>query len=203
MLLRSVQPSNAKLPMLVTQFGITMLLRSVQPLNAKLLILVTLSGITMPVRLAQPEKAEAPMLVTLSGIAMPVRPVQPENAELSMPVTMYPSIVSGILTTVSSHVPSPVTVQVSPSPFTLYVNPWDSFRISALSIVSPHTVHSICLLPFSVKVASLSTIQSPPMCPDVTITSVSFSPHTQKRSPCPFSVHVASFTVFQSPHTCS
>ena len=52
------------------------LVKTMQPENASVPILVTLSGIVMLVKPVQPLKAELPMLVTLSGIIMLVKPVQ-------------------------------------------------------------------------------------------------------------------------------
>lgn len=66
MLSTAEQPTNAKSPMLVTEFGISMLLKPEQPLNAK-----------------------SPMLVTEFGISMLLRPVQPANAFSTILVTEY------------------------------------------------------------------------------------------------------------------
>ena len=54
----SMQPSNVRNPILVTDFGIIMLVRLVQPENNKSSIMVTDSGIVMLVRLVQPENVK-------------------------------------------------------------------------------------------------------------------------------------------------
>lgn len=62
-----------------------------QPTKARLPMLVTLSGTVMLVKAPHPEKANSPMCVTLAGIVTLVRPVQPSNALSPMLVTL-PSV---------------------------------------------------------------------------------------------------------------
>ena len=98
---RSVQPSNTLLPILVTLFGMVMLVKSVQLSNADSPMLVTLLGIVMSVKLLQPENAPFPMLVTLPGIVMSVKLLQSENAESPMLVT--PSSITTFFMLLLSH----------------------------------------------------------------------------------------------------
>jgi len=67
-LVRLVQLSKARYPMLVTLFGIVMLVRLAQYGKAAAPMLVTPLGIVTLVRLLQLLKAPAPMLVTPLGI---------------------------------------------------------------------------------------------------------------------------------------
>ncbi len=50
------------------------------PENAKLPMLVTEAGISILVNPEQPEKADLPMLLTEAGIQILVNPLQPEKA---------------------------------------------------------------------------------------------------------------------------
>jgi hypothetical protein len=62
-----------------------MLVRLLQPLNAKFPMLVTRSGMVMLVRLLQPQNAESPIVFTPSGITMLSRPpVQNRPAGISV-----------------------------------------------------------------------------------------------------------------------
>lgn len=70
MLVKLVQPENAKSPMPVTPLPILILVKLVQPENARAPMLVTLSGIVILIRLVQPENAQSPMLVTLPSAGM-------------------------------------------------------------------------------------------------------------------------------------
>ena len=117
MLVRLLQPANARSPMLVALSGIVYEVnpaganvisspslikylpsldanlplndfRLLQPANAPPPMLVTLLGIVMLVRLSQPLNAQYPMLVTLSGIVMLFRLLQSANAQFPMLVTL-------------------------------------------------------------------------------------------------------------------
>ena len=70
-----------------------MLVRPVQPPNAKPPMLVTDEGMVMLVRLVQPENTPSPILVTDAGMSMLVRPVQPRNALSPMAVTELGTVV--------------------------------------------------------------------------------------------------------------
>ena len=95
MLIRLLQPENAKPPMLVTLSGMVMLvsLRQLRklPMLEPLVIttvckfvfgicLIAVVGIVTLVSALQPENAELSMVVTLSGIVMLVSALQPLNA---------------------------------------------------------------------------------------------------------------------------
>lgn len=68
MLVRFPQSRNARLPILVTEFGIVTLVRLLQLSNALSLILVTESGIVTLVRLLHFANTLLQILVTESGI---------------------------------------------------------------------------------------------------------------------------------------
>ena len=68
MLVRLLHSRNARLPILVTEFGIVTLVRLLQLSNALSLILVTESGIVTLVRLLHFANTLLQILVTESGI---------------------------------------------------------------------------------------------------------------------------------------
>ena len=108
-LVRPVQPLNAELPMLVTEFGIEIVTIFLHPAKAEFPIDDTLFEIITSVMLAFLQapsgicvlspvniivgqhflKAESPILVTELGIAIVFNPVQPSNAE--SPILVTPS----------------------------------------------------------------------------------------------------------------
>ena len=87
MLVRPEQPEKAPLPILVTEFGMTMPVRPEQPEKACSPILVTEFGMTMLVRQEHPQKDPLSILVTEFGMTMSVRCEQEVNALSPMVVT--------------------------------------------------------------------------------------------------------------------
>ena len=75
-LFRSEQLENARLSMLVTEFGMSMLVRPEHPLNAQSPMLVTEFGMSIVVRALQPLKAPIPIFVTVFGIVTEVKLLQ-------------------------------------------------------------------------------------------------------------------------------
>ena len=77
-------------------------------------MLVTLFPIVTLVSFEQPSNAKTPMIITLLGIFTLVISISPLRTS-SILVTMYPSIVGGIIKSLSIQVPIPVILQVLPS----------------------------------------------------------------------------------------
>ena len=95
-LVRLLQSSNARYPIVVTLSGIVTLVRLLQAQNACASIKVTLSGIVTFVRLLHPWNAPNPIAVTLSGIVTLVRLRQFSNVQSPIMITT-----SGIIYSVS------------------------------------------------------------------------------------------------------
>ena len=87
MLSNELQPSKAKSPMAVTDWGIVMLSKELQPSKALFEMNVNDSGRVMLAKELHPAKAPNPMAVTDSGIAMLARDAQCRKAQSSMAVT--------------------------------------------------------------------------------------------------------------------
>ena len=87
MLVRPVQPENAKLPILVTLLGMLTEVRLVQPPNAPCPILVTLLGMMILVT-GIPANQPDPIAGNPSTKVMLARPVQPVNAPLPILITL-------------------------------------------------------------------------------------------------------------------
>ena len=109
MLGRTVQPSNALSPILVTLEGRLMVNRLVQPENAARPILVTLEGIVTMTRLVQFRNAQSPILVTVLGIVTVITEV------LLVPKTVVlvvlPTFFTGSPTNWLGIVTAPVAVE--------------------------------------------------------------------------------------------
>ena len=81
------------------------------------------------------EKAEFPMLVTLSGMVILVNPVHPRKAESPMLVTGFELYSDGIIISLSSQVPMPVTIYPLLSLLKEYSSP-------TLACLSPQVVQT-------------------------------------------------------------